>query len=204
MQPPRSFASLPGPSQLFDSNSEKRFPSYERRVSYPAVGSLSISAPSTSCAREISPDVESRHRSGSRSAEVGSNDGEGSQKGKKRRAESVETDDNTKKSRNPRKTAVACNFCRGEFSLFGWTECQIILYLCLQDVNCDVMVKSRLVIIVPFANLSANTFPSNVGEVQGKLPKEAVRRKAPHDQNLQAWDRNPPGTARQVLLQSTN
>jgi hypothetical protein len=63
-------------------------------------------------------------RSDSRSVEVGSNDGEGSQKGKKRRAESVETDDNAKKSRNPRKTAVACNFCRGELIILAWRGCQ--------------------------------------------------------------------------------
>lgn len=52
-----------------------------------------------------------------RSTEYGSD--EASQKGKKRRAgrraDSVEMDDDSKprKSRNPRKTAVACNFCRG-------------------------------------------------------------------------------------------
>lgn len=86
------------------------------------MGSLSISAPSPSYARERSLDVI--RRSDSRSAEVGSNDGEGSQKGKKRRAESVETDDNAKKSRNSRKTAVACNFCRGELIIFAWRGCQ--------------------------------------------------------------------------------
>ncbi|KAG5636185.1 hypothetical protein H0H81_008891 [Sphagnurus paluster] len=36
-----------------------------------------------------------------------------SQKGKKRRRDSDVRDDSTRKSRNPRKTAVACNFCRG-------------------------------------------------------------------------------------------
>ncbi|CAA7261591.1 unnamed protein product [Cyclocybe aegerita] len=63
------------------------FSAYDRHdaYAYPPVGSLSISAPPSA-------------------------------NGKRRRAESVETDDNargTGKSRNPRKTAVACNFCRG-------------------------------------------------------------------------------------------
>ncbi|KAF8073710.1 hypothetical protein FPV67DRAFT_761934 [Lyophyllum atratum] len=35
------------------------------------------------------------------------------QKGKKRRRDSDVADDGTRKGRNPRKTAVACNFCRG-------------------------------------------------------------------------------------------
>jgi len=76
------------------------------------VGSLSISAPTGSYVRGRSSDTGSHRRSEARS---GSNEGEGSesQRGKRRRAESVETDDNAKKSRSSRKTAVACNFCRG-------------------------------------------------------------------------------------------
>lgn len=61
-----------------------------------------------------------------RSTEYGSD--EASQKGKKRkagrRADSVEMDDdsNPRKSRNPRKTAVACNFCRGKPLLYEKTK----------------------------------------------------------------------------------
>jgi hypothetical protein len=105
---------LPGPAPLLDRSPGNQSPLYgqlhERQESYsfPAVGSLSISAPTPSYARG-----RSSERSEARSIEVGSNDGEGSQRGKRRRAESVETDDNAKKSRNSRKTAVACNFCRG-------------------------------------------------------------------------------------------
>lgn len=115
----RSFERLPGPTHLIDRRSEDRSPSYEQSqerrqsYSYPAVGSLSLSAPSASFVRRSSSDAGSLHRSDAPSNDLGSNDGEGSQKGKRRRAESVETDDNAKKTRNPRKTAVACNFCRG-------------------------------------------------------------------------------------------
>ncbi|KAF8903133.1 hypothetical protein CPB84DRAFT_1774940, partial [Gymnopilus junonius] len=42
-----------------------------------------------------------------------SNDDEDSRKGKRPRAHSLDTDDNARRSRNTRKTAVACNFCRG-------------------------------------------------------------------------------------------
>jgi len=121
----RRFERLPGPSQLFDQSSDDQSPSYERPYEqedlypYPAVGSLSISAPSLSYARERSPDAGSLHQSDSRSNDVGSNDGDGSPKGKRRRAESPETDDTTKKSRSARKTAIACNFCRGELILLG-------------------------------------------------------------------------------------
>ena len=45
----------------------------------------------------------------------GNDDNAGSQKGKRRRLDLNEAEDSTGKSRNPRKTAVACNFCRGTY-----------------------------------------------------------------------------------------
>jgi len=111
-----------------DRSPGNQSPSYEQvherqdSYSFPAVGSLSISAPSGSYVRGRSSDTGSHRRSEARSIEVGSNDGEGSQRGKRRRAESVETDDNAKKSRNSRKTAVACNFCRGGWSAIDRRE----------------------------------------------------------------------------------
>lgn len=77
--------------------------------SYPQVGSLSISGSSPpDHLRQVS--TPEREPSGSEplSVDIGSNEGDDSHKDKKRRAHSM---DNPKKS--SRKTAVACNFCRG-------------------------------------------------------------------------------------------
>jgi hypothetical protein len=107
-QPPSLLT--PCPDDLSPSSSS--FP-FDRHDTYPSMGSLSISAPSSS--HRISPessDVHSMYRSETRSLDFGSNDDESSQKGKRRRQQSLDTDDTSRKSR---KTAVACNFCRGTF-----------------------------------------------------------------------------------------
>jgi len=81
--------------------------------SYPPIGSLNISAPSSAhFTSPESPDIHT-YRAETRSLDFGSNDEESAHKPKRRRQQSLDTDDNSRKSRNPRKTAVACNFCRG-------------------------------------------------------------------------------------------
>jgi len=52
----------------------------------------------------------------------GEDDNAGSQKGKRRRLGLNEAEDSTGKTRNPRKTAVACNFCRGTILTCGWEQ----------------------------------------------------------------------------------
>lgn len=96
------------------SSSSFSFDRHDAYSSYPPMGSLSISAPSSAhFTSPESPDIHSTYRSDTRSLDFGSNDEESSHKGKRRRQQSLDTDDNARKSRNPRKTAVACNFCRG-------------------------------------------------------------------------------------------
>lgn len=95
------------------------FDRHDAYSSYPPMGSLSISAPSSAhVTSPESPDIHSTYRSDTRSLDFGSNDEESSHKGKRRRQQSLDTDDNARKSRNPRKTAVACNFCRGTCIFF--------------------------------------------------------------------------------------
>ncbi|KAF8798963.1 hypothetical protein BYT27DRAFT_7202696 [Phlegmacium glaucopus] len=126
------------PRHSFDSID----PSLRHDVSfYPQVGSLSISgsSPPSYLRKDKSPEHEpsygpeslsvdigtnegddgrksKKHRANSMdteylSVDIGSNEGDDGHKNKKRRALSMDTDDNPKKS--SRKTAVACNFCRG-------------------------------------------------------------------------------------------
>lgn len=78
--------------------------------SYPQVGSLSISDPNY--LRQVStPELEPSYGSEPVSVNIGSNEGGDASKNKKRRAHSMDVDDIPKKT--SRKTAVACNFCRG-------------------------------------------------------------------------------------------
>jgi len=107
-QPPQLLA--PGPDDLSSPSSSFPFDRHDT-YSYPAMGSLSISAPSSAHRTSPeSPDIHPMYRSDTRSLDFGSNDDESSQKGKRRRQQSLDTDDTSRKSR---KTAVACNFCRG-------------------------------------------------------------------------------------------
>ncbi|KAF9565742.1 hypothetical protein CPC08DRAFT_815235 [Agrocybe pediades] len=117
-----SFQALPPPQSLLNPNTEDPSASsftFDRHdaYTYPPVGSLSISAPtSTRFRTPDSPDIYHpmyRYQSDSRSLDLASNDGDGSQSGKRRRAESLEADNNSGRARNTRKTPVACNFCRG-------------------------------------------------------------------------------------------
>jgi hypothetical protein len=89
--------------------------SFDRRdsFSYPQVGALSISDPSPSnYLRQVStPELELSYGSEPLSVNIGSNEGGDGRKNKKRRAHSMDIDDIPKKT--SRKTAVACNFCRG-------------------------------------------------------------------------------------------
>jgi hypothetical protein len=85
--------------------------SLDRRFSYPQVGSLPIS--DSDYSRQFStPEFEPSYGSEPVSVNIGSNEGGDVRKKKKRRADPMGTDDIPKKS-NTRKTAVACNFCRG-------------------------------------------------------------------------------------------
>jgi len=81
--------------------------------SYPQVGSLSISgsSPPNYLRKAKSPEPELSYGSESLSVDIASNEGDDGHKDKRRRTDSMDTDDNPKKS--SRKTAVACNFCRG-------------------------------------------------------------------------------------------
>ena len=89
--------------------------SFDRRdvYSYPQVGSLSISGSSPpNYLRQVgTPEPEPSYGSEPLSIDVGSNEGDDGHNDKKRRAHSMDIDHNPKKS--SRKTAVACNFCRG-------------------------------------------------------------------------------------------
>ncbi|KAF9046589.1 hypothetical protein BJ165DRAFT_1527670 [Panaeolus papilionaceus] len=84
--------------------------------SMPALASLSISAPTaSSSAFSRFPDSPESHQpeDSHRPNTPTNNPRDGSRKGKKRKSSPDPDDDNTRKSRNPRKTLVACNFCRG-------------------------------------------------------------------------------------------
>lgn len=91
--------------------------SFDRRDAYSdsQFGSLSISgsSPPNYLRQAGSPELEQTYGSEPRSVDIASNEGDDSHshKDKKRRAHSMDIDDNPKKS--SRKTAVACNFCRG-------------------------------------------------------------------------------------------
>ncbi|KAF8158127.1 hypothetical protein B0H34DRAFT_782730 [Crassisporium funariophilum] len=110
---------LPRPQYLVPSSDEEPSFSFDRQDSYtyPPVASLSISGGPTSTHQrsERSSDFPLiMYRSESHPGDFGDSEGDGgSNKGKRRRAESLDADDNARKSRNARKTAVACNFCRG-------------------------------------------------------------------------------------------
>jgi hypothetical protein len=84
--------------------------SFDRRdtLSYPQVGSLSISGSPSNLRQVSTPELEPSY--GSEPLSVSNEEGDG-RKNKKRRAHSMDIDDNPKKT--SRKTAVACNFCRG-------------------------------------------------------------------------------------------
>jgi hypothetical protein len=90
--------------------------SFDRRdaYSYPQLGSLSISgsSPPIYSRQASTPEPEPNYGSESLSVDIGSNEGDDVHKDKKRRADSMDTDDNNPK-KSSRKTAVACNFCRG-------------------------------------------------------------------------------------------
>ena len=90
--------------------------SFDRQdtFSYPQVGALSISDSSSSnYLRKVStPELEpASYGSEPLSVNIDSNEGDDGSKNKKRRAHSMDIDDIPKKT--TRKTAVACNFCRG-------------------------------------------------------------------------------------------
>ncbi|KDR82807.1 hypothetical protein GALMADRAFT_134361 [Galerina marginata CBS 339.88] len=118
--PHHTFQALPPPQHLLIPPNEGPSSSFafdrHDAYTYPPVGSLSISAPTSAhplLRSPDSPELYYHYRSDSRSAERASTDEADSQRSKRRRAESLEPDDTARKSRNPRKTAVACNFCRG-------------------------------------------------------------------------------------------
>ena len=85
----------------------------EDTFSYPQVGSLSISdsSPSNYLGQVSTPEFEPSHGSEPLSVNIGSDNGSDSRRNKKPRAQSKDKDEVPKKK--PRKTAVACNFCRG-------------------------------------------------------------------------------------------
>ena len=85
-------------------------PGPERRFSYPQLDSLSISEPNYS-RQVITPELEPSYGSEPVSVNIGSNEGDDTRKNKKRRAHSMDVNNIPKKP--TRKTAVACNFCRG-------------------------------------------------------------------------------------------
>lgn len=182
-----SFQALPPPQILLNPNPEDPSASsfsFDRHdpYTYPPIGSLSISAPTSTRFRSPeSPDIYHpmyRYRSDSRSADVASNDGDGSQSGKRRRAESLEADDNTGKARNTRKTAVACNFCRGMSKRSPiFRKNGISSYLFHQAESYAAMGQSPRVITAPFANLNVNMSRFNAGEVQAKQREVLVRRR---------------------------
>lgn len=102
--PPLQHLSSMEPPLLFDRRDS---------FSYPQVGSLSISSSSPSnYLRQVStPELEPSYGSEPLSVNTGSNEGDDGRKNKRRRAHSMDIDDIPKKT--SRKTAVACNFCRG-------------------------------------------------------------------------------------------
>lgn len=118
-----------------------------------------------------------------------SNDEADSQKGKRQRADSLETDDNARKTRNPRKTAVACNFCRGMYvgipinRLFEITKMYFSSLAHKQVESYVAMERSPRVITARSASLIVNMFQSNAGADLAKRreAEEAAQRKlAPH------------------------
>jgi len=141
--------------------------------SYPPMGSLSISPSAPSSAHFTSPespDIHSTYRAETRSLDFGSNDEESSHKPKRRRQQSLDTDDNSRKSRNPRKTAVACNFCRGSSIFINPHSPGFIFF---QVANYAATVQSLPVTTVPSASSSANMSQSNAAEVQARPQREA-------------------------------
>ena len=90
--------------------------SVDRRFSYPQVSSLSISESNYS-RRVSTPEHEPSYGSEPVSVSIGSNEEGDGRKNKKARAQSMDTDNVPK--RVSRKTAVACNFCRGVLSILS-------------------------------------------------------------------------------------
>ena len=151
------------------------FDRHDAYSSYPPMGSLSISAPSSArVTSPESPDIHSTYRSDTRSLDFGSNDEETSHKGKRRRQQSLDTDDNARKSRNPRKTAVACNFCRGTCIFFitkNYLSALIIAFF--QVASYAATAPSLPVTTALSATLSVNMSPSSAAGVQARRQKEA-------------------------------
>ncbi|KAF8964399.1 hypothetical protein BDZ97DRAFT_905169 [Flammula alnicola] len=110
---PQNFQGVPPPPQLLLPDSDEAFSFRHEPYPYPPVGNLSLSTSPPGHFRSPSrAESSSMYRSDSLPGDLGSTDDGGSRDSKRRRAESVD-DDNSRKQRKPRKTAVACNFCRG-------------------------------------------------------------------------------------------
>ena len=108
----------PLPPLQYLSSIESQLSSDRRDVySYPQVGSLSISgsSPPNYLRRVSTPELEPSYGSEPLSVDIGRSEGDDGHRDKKRRAHSMDIDDNPKKS--SRKTAVACNFCRGALTI---------------------------------------------------------------------------------------
>lgn len=170
------------------------------------MGSLSISAPSSAhVTSPDSPDIRSTYRSETRSLDFGSNDDEISQKGKRRRQQSLDTDDNARKSRNPRKTAVACNFCRGTFYFYQLIFCLHIRFI--QVANYAATAPSLPATTALSVTLSVNMSLSNAAEVQAKRQREAdpkrqqLKHKPPHNLPHGVY---PPPLLRLTPFRNTN
>ncbi|GLB38336.1 putative TRAFAC class TrmE-Era-EngA-EngB-Septin- like GTPase superfamily, septin GTPase family protein [Lyophyllum shimeji] len=105
------------------------------------------------------------------------------QKGKKRRRDSDVGDDGTKKGRNPRKTAVACNFCRG------------------RKLRCNGAKPSC-------SNCTVRRFQCEYVPVQrrrgpGKAPKGSKSKKASSAGRPEPSTSQPPGDGGSVMREAT-
>lgn len=126
-----------------------------------------------------SPGSVSEISSDARPDDEGDEDLSANQKGMKRGRGSDGAEENPRKSRNPRKTAVACNFCRGELTMGG-----IFVYVVRstpfpQAGSSAAMAPSRHAITAPCGCSNASTSQFNgVGALE-KPQKDQSQRKEP-------------------------
>lgn len=123
----------------------------------------------------------------------GENDGEiERQRGGIKRQNSDDETDSTKKTKGARKTAVACNFCRGRWILTPLglpSSTKILLSPLIQEESCVVTENDRPVSIALSAHCIANMYPfQGVGDL-GKPLREADPRRYKHPHQQQSGRR---------------